>query len=422
MTAANAAFRNLVKNSSMMFLLNVAGAGVSVITIPIMLKIMGVERFGQLVLVQAIALAAFTLCTFQYWQGLLIALPGHRIGHVELRRAVLRSFAFESVGIAVVLVLLATLSLLGIKQFGQFSTLQVLLLSVAAVFPMLGTHTAYFRLVNKYNVLMMAGFLANLIKLVLLMLVARFSPSISMLVTAFVLPELVRFLLLFCMIFRWRDGVEGQLDASAVNQRKMIDAGRWSTLQAICDLPVVQLDRIIIGFTLPGHNLGVFAILKRIYSLINMATAPFYSTSIPEFAARVNAGDIPAAFTLWRRTMKLLFGVSALAALGCFALKGLWMPYLFPVLLDYPREFFVVLLSAVVAGGFITTHSLYWALGNLKRATLITVLTNVLYLGLLWLMTWAFGLIGALSAFLVHVFVVATVKITLLNSKYTLQP
>jgi O-antigen/teichoic acid export membrane protein len=422
MTAANAAFRNLVKNSSMMFLLNVAGAGVSVITIPIMLKIMGVESYGQLVLVQAIALAAFTVCTFQYWQGMLIAFPGHRIGHLQLRRAVLRSFAFESLGIAVALVLVVILSMIGLKQFGQFTTVQVLLLSLAAVFPMLGTHTAYFRLVNRYNVLMLAGFLANVIKLILLILVARYSPSISVMVTAFVLPELVRFVLLFYMIFSWQDGVDGHLDANAVNQRKIMDAGRWSTLQAISDLPVVQLDRVIIGFTLPGHNLGVFAILKRIYALINMATAPFYSTSIPEFAARVNAGDIPGAFSLWRRTMKLLFGVTALAAIGCFALKGLWMPHLFPVLESYQREFLVVLLSAVVAGGFITTHSLYWALGNLKRATVITVSTNVLYLGLLWLMTWSLGLIGALGAFLVHVIIVAAVKITLLNRKYTLLP
>lgn len=422
MTAANKAYRNLLKNSSMMFLLNVAGAGVSVITIPIMLAIMGVESYGHLVLVQAIAAAAFTLCSFQYWQGMLIALPGHRLDALALRRSVVRSLGFEAIGLAVVVIVIVALSLYGLRQFKEFSTVQLLLLALSAVFPVLGTHTAYFRLINKYNVLMWAGFLANVIKLVLLVVVSKYDNTLSAMVLAFAVPEVVRCTLLFGMVFSWKDGIEGELSGDQVNQRRIAEAGRWSTLQAISDLPVVQIDRVIIGLTLPGQNLGVFAILKRIYALINMATAPFYSTSIPEFAARVNSGDVPAAFALWRKTMKLLFAVTTVAALGCFALKDLWMPRLFPVLEAYQPEFLIVLASAVIAGGFITTHSLYWALGNLRQSTIITVATNAFYLVLLGLMTWSFGLMGTVVAFLVHVILVASLKIILMKWKYTILP
>ena len=415
MTRNRSGFSNLVKNSSMMFLLNLAGAGVSVITIPIMLAIAGVETYGHLVLVQSLALTAFTLTSFQYWQGMLIALPGHQIGAETLRTKVWRSLRYELLGIGIVVIGAVVLGLLKLPQTAEFDTWQLLLLVLSAVFPVMGTHTAYFRLVNRYNVLMMAGFLASLLKLVCLASVSYFAPSVLNMVLAFTVPEFIRCVVLFAVILRWQKGVEGTLDETSIDPAKIRHAGRWSTLQAICDLPVVQLDRVIIGFTLPGASLGVFAILKRIYALVNMATSPFYSTSIPEFAARANAGDIAGAFALWRRTLKILFAVTASAAILCMLTKGIWMPLAFPVLEQHTVEFAIVLLSAVVAGTFVTTHSLYWSLGKLRQTTIISIVSNVLYLCLLATLTWAGGIVGAVSAFLVHVLLVAATKIFLLN-------
>lgn len=415
MTRSGQGFGNLIKNSSMMFLLNVAGAGVSVITIPIMLGIAGVQTYGHLVLIQSLALTAYTVCSFQYWQGMLVVLPGHRLGAGALRGWVRTSLRYELLGMSVVVFGVLGLSVAKLPQVQEFGTLDLLLLALSAIFPVIGTHTAYFRLVNRYNVLMFAGFVASVLKLVCLYAVSRYAPSLLHMVLAFTLPEFVRCLLLFVIVFSADYGTEGALDPAKINARRVRDAGRWSTLQAIGDLPVVHLDRVIIGFAMPGQYLGVFAILKRIYALINMATSPFYSTSIPEFASRANSGDVPGAFALWRRTMKMLFVVTSGAAALCFATQGIWMPRVFPVLEPYRLEFLIVLVSAVIAGTFVTTHALYWALGNLRQTTVISVVTNLIYLGLLALMTFYGGLAGAVGAFLVHVLLVATVKTLLLQ-------
>ena len=415
MSTANTAFGNLVKNSSMMFLLNVVGAGVSVLTIPVMLAIAGVEAYGHLVLVQSIALTVFTICGFQYWQGMLLALPGHKIGAATLHNAVIKSARYELLAMVAVVVMACGLAISTLPQVKDFSGFNLLLLSLAAVFPVIGTHNAYFRLINQYNVLMYAGFLTNLFKLIVLFAVSRYQPTLSSMVLAYTVPEVLRCLVLFFLIFRSRYGIEGALPETELHQGRLMEAGKWSTLQAICDLPVAQLDRIIIGFALPGASLGVFSILKRIYSLVNLATAPFYSTSIPEFAELVNAGDLRGAFILWIKTMKMLFGVTSVAGILCYATQFLWMPRLFPVLQDYLPEFAVVLLTAVIAGTFVTTHSFYWALGKMRQTTIISVATNALYLLELWLLTVYFGLFGAVFAFLVHVIFGAAVIIVLLR-------
>lgn len=415
MSASGSVFKNLLKNSSMMFALNLAGVGVSVFTIPITLHIIGVVAYGHLVLVQSIALSVFTVCGFQYWQGMLVALPGHRISAAALRQTVCTSLRYEALALAAVLLALPLLHLLELSQTSEFSLVQLVLLALSAVLPVIGTNTAYFRLVNRYNTLMFAGLLANALKLFLLHLVARYDPHVSSMVLAYALPEVVRAGVLLLFIFLSRTGVEGALDACGIDPRRVAEVGRWSTLQAICDLPVAQVDRVIIGFALPGNNLAVFSILKRIYSLVNLATAPFYSTSVPEFAARANGGDAGGAFALWIKTMKMLFCVTLLAALVCYAAKALWMPLIFADLVRHLDELKVVLLTAVIAGTFVTTHALYWALGKLRQTTAIAVASNALYLLVLWGLTVQFGLLGAVSAFLVHVVLVALLKTILLR-------
>ena len=243
MSGASGVFRNLVKNSSLMFLLNLAGVGVSVFSIPITLRIIGVATYGHLVLVQSIALSVFTVCAFQYWQGMLVVLPGHRLGAPALRKIVWTSLRYEALAIAAVLLALPLLHAMNLSQIEEFSTPQLLLLALSAVLPVIGTNTAYFRLVNRYNMLMFAGLLANLLKLLLLHLVARFDPSVASMVWAYALPELVRAAVLLLFIFCASGGVEGALDASGLDPRRATEVGRWSTLQAICDLPVPSRSR-----------------------------------------------------------------------------------------------------------------------------------------------------------------------------------
>jgi len=346
---------------------------------------------------------------------MLVALPGHQLSPPRLRHAVWTSLRFELFSITIVLCGVVGLTVADLPQTRAFGLWQLMSLALAAIFPMMGTHTAYFRLVNRYNTLMLAGFLSNLMKLICLGGVSHFAPSVPNMVLAFAVPEFIRCLFLFGAIVFWKRGLDGPLDESKVDLQKIRNAGKWSTLQAICELPVAQLDRVIIGFVLPGQMLGVFAILKRIYALVNLATSPFYSTTIPEFAALANAGDIRGAFALWIKTMKLLAAVTFAAALGCMATSFIWMPLVFPVLQNHLLEFGIVLVSAVVAGTFVTSHSLYWALGKLRQTTVISVTTNLIYLGVLGLMTWQLGLAGAVGAFLVHVLLAASIKIFLLK-------
>lgn len=413
--AAHHQFRRLLKNSSMMFVLNVMSAAVGFLTIPVTLRVMGLEHYGQLVLIQAIAASVFVLTTVQYWQGMLVELPGRALGAHELRSETWHSVKFECVGLTCAVLSCLGLGWAGMRQLAGFDAVTISMLAVAAVLPVSGTLTAYFRLTERYGTLMQVGLGANLLRLAAVYAVAQLAPSIFNVGLAYMVPEVLRCLALFGIIATAPSQLSGELSASTIDRVRMRRSGMWSAAQAMTDLPVAQLDKVILGLVLSGEGLGVFNILKRIYGVLNMATAPFYTTSIPEFAGFVNSGKLDQAFMLWAKTMRLLLLLVGTIALACFATKGLWMPFLFRELNSYVVEFVVVLVTAVVAGTFITTHAFYWATGRQRQATVITAATNTFYLLLLWLLTDRWALVGSMVAFLIHVSLAAAIKIFLLQ-------
>jgi len=413
----NRSLKNLIKNSSMMFVLNLLSTVMGFFAIPITIKIIGIETYGYLVFIQSIASTIFTLTALQYWQGLLIELPGRHLESSVLKQIILKSLGYESFAIIIVMIIAVILPIFQLSQVHDFSRIDLLLLSISAVLPTIGTLTAFFRLVNKYNILMVTGLVANALKLLLLYLTVNIDATLSNLVLAYFIPEFLRFAFLSGLIVISKSSLHGYLASVTIDYAKIFKAGKWATLQTIADLPVSQFDKIILGLALPGDKLGVYNILKKIYGVINMATGPFYTTSIPEFAIHINSKDMKGAFALWKKTTQILFPTVSLIALSCFFLKDLWMPFIYKGLSNFESELVVILITSVIAGTFITTHSFYWALGKTKETTIVNIVTNVFYLMLLYGLSLKFGLMGSVLAFLSQVIIFITIMILLLKSQ-----
>ena len=406
----------LIKNSSFIFILNIVSAAVGFFSIPITIKIIGIDSYGELILIQAIYLTIFTIFSMQYWQGLLIELPGKDICSALLKRKVVRSFQYELVAMTAVVIVAMILSAIDIERARHFNWIDLLLLSISVVLQATGTFTAYFRLVNKYTILMLIGCGSGIAKLLALYYIYFLSPSLSGIILVYAGTDVLSFLITIIFLYFDKSALIGSGDAKKINENSIIKTGKWSTLQSIADLPVAQLDKVIIGFTLPGANLGLFNIFKKIYAIINMATAPFYITSIPEFSSYINTHDLKGAFILWKKTTTVLFALVLVLASACFATKTLWMNYIFPGLTNYTLEILIVLASAVIAGTFVTTQSFYWALGNVRESTVITVTTIAIYLLILFPLCFSYGITGAVTAFLLHAIFVVSIKTYLVIS------
>lgn len=404
----------LLRNSILSFLLNGSATAISFFAIPITLKIMGLAMYGSFVFVQASAAIMFTLCTLQYWQGLLVEFPGKENSSRVLARQVWRSLSYEGVGLLAALLLVLGLHLARVPQAAGLDQLDLLLIVLSTLLPTLGSIVAFYRLTDRYQVLLGAGLLCNLMRLGLLNVAQRYHPTVTAVILSYALPEVLRFGYLGLSLLYRRQDLPGPVSGGGIDRGRIVSAGKWSTVQAMADLPVANVDKILVGLALSPEALGIYNILKRLYSIINIATAPVYMNSIPEFARRINQADLGGAFTLWRNTIFTLLPLSAAVGLSCYALRGYWTGYIYHDLIHYSRELLIVIVTAVIAGGFITSHALYWALGKKRQSTAITVSSNLIYLVLLLALSARHGLAGAVAAFLLQVAGVVLVKVLLL--------
>lgn len=398
----------------MSFLLNVSGTAISFFAIPITLRIMGIEYYGSFVFMQSVAMIAFTLVTVQYWQGLLVELPGKSSSVTLLKRQVGRSMLFELGGMAAALatVLTMLLPVFHISQIQGFGVLDVVLIVVSTLLPSLGSLVAFYRLTNKYQVLLMAGLCTNVLRLLMLLAAAKWSPTPSSVIVCYAAPEFCRLALLALIIYRQPADDPGQ-DAARVDNRTILNTGKWSTMLAVADLPVAYIDKVLVGVALSPEALGIYNILKRLYAIISMATSPVYTNSIPEFSHKLNVGDRAGAFALWRKTILILLPVATLIGMTAFLCRPIWVPIIYRGLSQYDLELFIMMLTAVIGGSFITTHAFYWALGKKKETSVVTVCSNLLYMAELLVLSHYFGITGAISAFLLHVSLVVVIKVIL---------
>ncbi|OFA03348.1 polysaccharide biosynthesis protein [Duganella sp. HH101] len=396
------------------FLLNVSSTAIGFFAIPITLKIMGIELYGSFIFMQSVAMIAFTLVTVQYWQGLLVEFPGKISSVAVLRREIGRSLLFELAGMATAFLAVLALMLpaLHISQVSGFGPLDAVFIVLSMLLPSLGSLVAFYRLTNKYQVLLMAGVSANLLRLAMLYGAAHWSPTPSSVIVCYALPELCRLTYLGLLIYRKPAGSLEPSDAP-LDRRAVLSTGKWSTLLAVADLPVAYIDKVLVGVALSPEALGVYNILKRLYAIISMATSPVYTNSIPEFSHKLNVGDRAGAFALWRKTILILLPVATLIGLTAFLCRPIWVPIIYRGLAQYDLELFIMMLTAVIGGSFITTHAFYWALGKKRETSVVTVCSNLLYMVELLVLSHYFGITGAISAFLLHVSLVVVIKVIL---------
>ncbi len=405
----------LFKNSVLSFLLNVSTAAISFLAIPMTLKIIGIQEYGNLVFVQAVAMIVFSLVTIQYWQGMLVEFPGKSNFVGVLEQHAFRSMRYEIFGILVAGIVVAAFLLFDIKQVANFSLTGLLLIVVSTVLPSFGSLIAYFRLAEKNHVLLMVGLICNLLRLALLYISLKYSASVFAVLLSYALPEVLRVVYLSVSMHFGKVHIAEETDSGSVDEGRILSTGKWSTFMAIADLPIAHIDKIIVSFSLSSEMLGVYNILKRIYGILGMATSPVYINSIPEFARKINASDLAGAVALWRKTILLLVPISAIIGFACYFSSSLWIPILYRGLDSYKNELILIMVTAVVSGGFITTHALYWSLGKKRQTSVITVISNLCYLILLYVLSAKFGIFGAIGALLLQIIGVVALKIVLLS-------
>lgn len=399
----------IIRGGIAVSIVNVSTALVSLVLIPIMVRILGVREYGVQMLLQTVVSIAFTCSSVQYWQGVLLECSGGRSSKGQIKTLCINGFVFELAGIIITLIVVYVVFASGLFRATEMNLHAVTILSLSYVVPLLGSPLVYLRIFDKYGIIGYVGVASNVFKLILVFITGMAGGSLLGLAYALLVPELCK--LLAIGIYIYYDSRNADPGMAVNKMTGILKVGISSTGLAMLDLPITQVDKAIIGILLSAELLAVYSILKRLQGLANILSAPYYANMIPIFSAAIKCGQMNEVRSKFLKMTMVVF-VMTLALSICIIMGYYLLPNDFiPELKRYGLAMVFQMIIGVLAGTMVILNSLFWSLGKRKEILLITIASMVTYVFTAFVATGRLGLYGIQIALFLQLAFVGVLKL-----------
>lgn len=411
--------QRLLMNSGWLLGGTTFATALGLISLPLKTHALGAAQFGLLTVVLAYIALMERLTSFRSWVPLIkfgaaaLAKDQKRelAGYVKL--AFLMDLAGALLGSA--------LAFAGARLFATWQgwdTDTVLLLSIASLMPLFNLiegPTGVLRIFDRFK----RFTLQKMVEAVLGVAGALLAWWMGWGILGFLISTIVAVVTgrLLLVIMAWdvlrQHGVLAVWkDAPLQSPGKFLRFGGWSYLSSVMDIPVKQLDVIILSAVLSLEASGIYRIIKQVVGLLALLTDPIYQAVYPQFSAMMADGGLAKSLKYCLKIGLLIGAVIAPVSLILAVTSAWWLPRIFG------EEFragwaalSLFLVLKVLTLPTLPVHPLFAAAGYVKQTVWIVALTNSIYLLLLWKFSASIGLSGPVLAWFIQSLLVAFLKL-----------
>lgn len=409
----------LARDTMFQFLLNLVGAAVTFFQLPLLLKIMGGQGFGEWVIFQTMVSVLSILTLIQFFQGMVKYVPNAPDADKKMGSMLRLGLINEVLSLLLILSLTVCFKKTLCARFPTIYALnEYILLFVACTTSLsLGqTVPTTLRLLNKYQYVVWWSSLSSILRFILLLLLpgAKISSGMIILIS-FIVPEILRYLILLLLIPR-------KILLTRIPEvsqfKEMVSFSLTITIQEWFDLPVKQLDKLILSAFVQPVHVGVYQIIRRIGLMMGMLVTPFTTSFFHEFSERFNKNDLKSVMTLFKKSVLLFTSMSIGLSILLISFQPLWVPRLF-VNVDV-NQFSILLIIAIYipANGFNSIHSLLNVLGGIRESLIITIITNVLFFVAALFLGYLYHTEGLITALGLQIVLIIVIKMNSIRRKY----
>ena len=166
------------------------------------------------------------------------------------------------------------------------------------------------------------------------------------------------------------------------------------------------------------ESVGLYQIIRRIGSIINIAASPLYQVLYPEAMKAAIEKNYMLIKSLIVKFSLMMFLCGALAFSFIYTTSSLWQNFFSGELNEYSIQ--LILIYIVIQWGvivFIHYHPIFTALNGVRANAILTMVLNLLFTILFISGIYAFGIEGGLLAILIHYFATVFIKAVCINNK-----
>lgn len=414
-------FYKLVKQASILLGGNLSASILNFFSVAIAIKALGVESFGAVTLLQSYILV-FSLCfNSQAWQGLIkyFNIESDKKGLIKL------TFQYDLICALIGMFLAFQLSGFYTEYFNLSEYTELLKWCSLYVFiNQTSVAIGVLRYQERYNILAMQ----SVISAVMFFSFALIGQWYSLGVEYFVATYLVSlgggniFIQLCCSNYLFNQNKANVKIKTKLNKKAYNKFNYGVHLTALADIPVKQLDNILVGAVVSVEAAGAYRVIKQIATISTKVTGPLNQVLYPEINNLLAAKAFKKVKTAMVKLFILLALPSFFAVLLASTTVEYWIPAVFTEnLLSYKWQIITFLVIHAAATVFTPIHPVFLALGYVKKLFYITLISNIVLCTAIILLGSRIGLWGVLIAIALQYLYTIIWKLPLILNKLTLE-
>lgn len=406
-------WKNLFKNSFWAFFGDASASAITFIISIILIKIIGSESYGILILAQSYMNIMDVIINIQSWRSTIQYGQKALVdGNDNELHSYVKLGCIMDISTAILCFIISILlpNLIGgLLHWSNEMILCSEIFAITIISHFAGTPTAILRLFNKYNLVALSKTLAAIFKITAIVAYYLITKNLNLVSSTiiFMLTDFIGNSLLVIFAFynyskkyKISDIIKAKMPKDA---KSFISYTLWGTLSEIVDLPVQTIDVFIVS-VLGNATVAIYKIFKQIIGIISKVTGPIQQSILPQFSELSAKGNEQRGFEvvikIHKTILKYTLPISILVGITSY----FWLGKLYDMTYaNYWYILFIYLMIQTYALSYTTIHPFFITLGNMRINAIIEFTANIAYLIVSYILVRAMGLLGITIAFLIQI-------------------
>ena len=406
-------WKNLFKNSFWAFFGDASASAITFIISIILIKIIGSESYGILILAQSYMNIMDVIINIQSWRSTIQYGQKALVdGNDKELHSYVKLGCIMDISTAILCFIISILLPNLIGGFLHWSNEMILcseIFAITIISHFAGTPTAILRLFNKYNLVALSKTLAAIFKITAIVAYYLITKNLNLVSSTiiFMLTDFIGNILLVIFAFynyskkyKISDIIKAKMPKDA---KSFISYTLWGTLSEIVDLPVQTIDVFIVS-VLGNATVAIYKIFKQIIGIISKVTGPIQQSILPQFSELSAKGNEKRGFEVVIKIHKTILKYTLPISILVGVTSYFWLGKLYDMTYaNYWYILFIYLMIQTYALSYTTIHPFFITLGNMRINAIIEFTANIVYLIVSYILVRAMGLLGITIAFLIQI-------------------
>ena len=399
----NEFWAKLVKNVSTIVVGQGGASAFNMLTSFVSAGFLGVAGYGSLMIGQTYMQAIDALLNFQSWQSVI------RYGSICLEKrderglaaCIKAAFLVDVISaVAGCVISFAIVGLVaGFLGWDSAATAAAVVFCFEILAHIEGAPTGLLRLFDRFNYVAIHAVVMAAVKLLFVAAsIVLFGNNVIVIACAYCAADVIKSLTLFLIavhVARRRVGLLKIVKARRVDlPAGYISFTIWSNLDTSADAPIQYFDVFFLSL-LSSEVVGVFKFFRQLLSVLSLLSRPVQQAIMPQLAELIAKGLNSRAYEVVRKIEKVVAKVVApCAAIACLVVPPALAVFMDPLYGVYWYLFATLAVLAAASIVFSAIHPCFNAYGLSKQSTIITLISNVVYLVACYLLLGKLGVMA----------------------------